>query len=89
VGWGRDLVHFSSSGDVERTPEDAAALNEALERRLRGLPERDLRQVALMTLEGYTNSEIAEAMEWSPRSVERKLNRIRKRREAGSEGTDD
>jgi RNA polymerase sigma factor (sigma-70 family) len=75
--------------DVEPTPAEAAALNEALKRRLRDLPESDLRQVALMKLEGYAKREIAEAMGWSPRSVERKLNRIRKRWEAGSEGTDD
>jgi RNA polymerase sigma factor (sigma-70 family) len=75
--------------DVEPTPAEAAALNEALERRLRDLPESDLRQVALMKLEGYTNREIAEAMEWSARSVERKLNRIRERWEASREGTDD
>ena len=35
-----------------------------------------------MKLEGYTNHEIAEAMMCSERSVERKLNLIRKRWEA-------
>ena len=42
-----------------------------------------------MKLEGYTNREIAEAMKCSERSVERMLNLIRKRWEAGSEGTED
>jgi RNA polymerase sigma factor (sigma-70 family) len=74
---------------VDPTPAEAAAVSEVLERGLRGLPEPDLRQVALMKLEGYTNHVIAEAMEWSPRSFERKLNRIRKRWEACSEGTYD
>ena len=69
----------------EPTPAEAAALNEALERRLRDLPEPDLRQVALMKLEGYTNHEIAEALECGERSVERKLNLIRKRWEAAIE----
>ena len=64
------------------TPAEAAALNEALERRLQDLPEPDLRQVALMKLEGYTNREIAEALRCGERSVERKLNLIRKRWEA-------
>jgi RNA polymerase sigma factor (sigma-70 family) len=67
------------------TPAEAAALNEALERRLRDLPEPDLRQVALMKLEGYTNREIAEALQCGERSVERKLNLIRKRWEAALE----
>ena len=67
------------------TPAEAAALNEALERRLQDLPEPDLRQVALMKLEGYTNREIAEALRCGERSVERKLNLIRKRWEAALE----
>jgi DNA-directed RNA polymerase specialized sigma24 family protein len=71
--------------DVRPTPAEAAALNEALERRLRDLPEEDLQQVALMKLEGYTNGEIAEARQWGERTVERKLKLIRKRWEAASE----
>jgi RNA polymerase sigma factor (sigma-70 family) len=67
---------------VEPTPAEAAALNEALERRLRDLPEPDLRQVAVMKLEGYSNREIAKAIKYGERSVERKLNLIRKRWEA-------
>ena len=70
---------------ADPTPADAAGLNEALERRLRDLPEPDLKHVALMKLEGYTNREIAEAIECSERGVERKLNLIRKRWEAPSE----
>ena len=38
--------------------------------------------MALMRLEGSTNREIAEALECGERSVERKLNLIRKRWEA-------
>jgi RNA polymerase sigma factor (sigma-70 family) len=67
------------------TPAEATALNEALERRLQDLPEPDLRQVALMKLEGYTNREIADTLRCGERSVERKLNLIRKRWEAGME----
>jgi RNA polymerase sigma factor (sigma-70 family) len=69
----------------EATPAEAAALNEALERRLQDLPEPDLRQVALMRLEGYTNREIAQALRCGERSVERKLNLIRRRWEAASD----
>jgi DNA-directed RNA polymerase specialized sigma24 family protein len=48
----------------------------------RPCPEPDLRQVALMKLEGYTNREIAEALRCGKRGVERKLDLIRKRWEA-------
>jgi RNA polymerase sigma factor (sigma-70 family) len=75
---------FSPEAD-EPTPAEAAVLNEALAHRLRDLPEPDLRQVALMKLEGYTNHEIAEALQCGGRSVERKLNLIRKRWEAAIE----
>jgi DNA-directed RNA polymerase specialized sigma24 family protein len=61
------------------TPAVAAVLNEALEQRLRALPEPGLRRVALLKLEGYTNLEISERLACSERSVERKLNLIRKR----------
>jgi DNA-directed RNA polymerase specialized sigma24 family protein len=60
----------------------AAVLNEALQQRLGDLPEPDLRRVALLKLEGYTNHEISETLECSDRSVERKLNLIRERWEA-------
>ncbi len=56
-----------------------------LERRLRDLPEPDLRQVALMKLEGHANCEVAETLASSERIAERKLNLICKRGEAGGE----
>jgi RNA polymerase sigma factor (sigma-70 family) len=74
---------------AEPTPAEALALNEALERRLRDLPEPDLQQVALMKLEGSTNHEIAQALKCSERSVEWKLNLIRTRWEADGENPDD
>jgi RNA polymerase sigma factor (sigma-70 family) len=64
---------------TEPTPWEALALTEALERGLRHLPEPDLRQVAVMKLEGYTNREIAESLKCCDRGVERKLKLIRKR----------
>ena len=59
------------------SPAEAALLNEALERRLESLSESDLRQIALWRLEGYCNREIAEQLDCTERSVERKLERIR------------
>ncbi len=61
------------------SPSEAAVLNEALERRLESLVDSELRQIALWRLEGYTNREIADQLDCTERSVERKLERIRKK----------
>jgi DNA-directed RNA polymerase specialized sigma24 family protein len=60
------------------TPEEAAILNESLQRRLQILPPA-LRQVALWKLQGYSNEEIAgpNMLNCSLRTVERKIERIR------------
>jgi len=59
------------------SPAEAAVLNEALERRLAALGDPELRQIALWRLEGYTNREIADKLDCTERSVERRLERIR------------
>jgi DNA-directed RNA polymerase specialized sigma24 family protein len=59
------------------TPAEAALLNEALERRFQMLKDPGLNQIAVWKLEGYTNSEIAERLQCTLRTVERKLERIR------------
>ncbi len=41
------------------------------------LGEAELRSIALWKLEGYTNEEIAQKLDCVPRTVERKLARIR------------
>lgn len=68
--------------DDNPTPAEAAELAEQLEQRLRSLETKDdpdLRSVAEMKLEGYTNQEIADRLGVGPPSVERKLALIRKR----------
>lgn len=59
------------------SPAEAAVLNEALERRLEALADPELRRIALWRLEGYSNREIADRLECTERSIERKLGRIR------------
>ena len=63
------------SGDP--TPAEAAALVEGFELRLRSLADPTLRRVALLRMEGCTTAEIAAELGCVPRSVERKLERIR------------
>ena len=59
------------------SPAEAAVLNEALERRLEALADPDSARIALWRLEGYSNREIADRLECTERSIERKLGRIR------------
>jgi RNA polymerase sigma factor (sigma-70 family) len=61
----------------EPTPEEAAATAEECRRLLELLPEPELRLVALWKVEGYTNEEIAALLDCVPRTVERKVRRIR------------
>jgi RNA polymerase sigma factor (sigma-70 family) len=62
----------------EPTPEFAAQVAEEYQRLLDALEDDELRSVAVWKMEGYTNEEIAARLELTPRSVERKLRRIRK-----------
>ncbi len=61
----------------EPTPEFAVMTAEQCERLLQALPDDQIRQIALWKLEGFTNDEIAEKLQCAPRTVERKLQRIR------------
>lgn len=65
----------------EPTPQLAQRFGEEFEDRLQQLDSEDrcgtLRQIALLKLEGYKNSEISERLGMVTRSVERKLHRIR------------
>ena len=57
----------------EPTPEEA----DEGRRLLDALPEPELRQIALWKVEGYTNEEIAARQDCVPRTIERKVSRIR------------
>ena len=61
----------------EPTPEVAAMVAEQCEHLLDCLENELLKRVALLKLEGYTNEEIADELDCAPRTVERKLARIR------------
>ncbi len=61
----------------EPTPEEAAATADECQRLLDLLEEPDLRQIALWKVEGYTHEEIAARLDCVPRTVERKVSRIR------------
>ena len=62
----------------EPVPEFAAILAEEFQARLGSLPDESLRQVALWKLEGYSSDEIADRLGCVSRTVDRKLDLIRK-----------
>jgi RNA polymerase sigma factor (sigma-70 family) len=61
----------------EPTPEEAAATADECRRLLDMLEEPELRQIALWKVEGHTNEEIAARLDCVPRTIERKVRRIR------------
>ncbi|HEX5273343.1 MAG TPA: ECF-type sigma factor [Gemmataceae bacterium] len=61
----------------EPTPEFAAQMAEECQRLLGQLSAGDLREVAVMKMEGYSNEEIAAKLGCVPRTIERKVALIR------------
>jgi DNA-directed RNA polymerase specialized sigma24 family protein len=74
------LEHLAGPGPG---PAEVAEVNDEVERLLRLLPE-DLRRVVLWRLEGYSNQEIGGMIGRTERSVEVKLQRVRRRWEGSS-----
>src|SRR5262245_11833607 len=84
-----DLIRRYRAGEVpgehdveqlltrEPTPEEAAEMADECRRLLDLLDEPELRQIALWKVEGYTNEEIAARLDCVPRTIERKVRRIR------------
>jgi RNA polymerase sigma factor (sigma-70 family) len=61
----------------EPTPEFAAGVAEECRRLLEVLGDEQLRALAVARMEGYTTEELAERLGVAPRTVERKLQKIR------------
>ncbi len=62
---------------LELDPEIAAECAEQIGRLMESLEHEDLKKVAIMKMEGYTNAEIAHDVTCSLTSIERKLRTIR------------
>lgn len=77
-GTGPKLELPSDVEAPEPTPEMAAELAEEFEQRLAELPDDVEREVAVRRLQGFSNAEIAEALDVGLRTVERKLGLIRR-----------
>jgi RNA polymerase sigma factor (sigma-70 family) len=72
-----DWVDLDEIVGREPTPEFAAEVADEYRRLLACLQDAGLEAVARAKLEGYTNEEIAQRLDCSPRTVERKLELIR------------
>jgi DNA-directed RNA polymerase specialized sigma24 family protein len=73
-----DPLLLESIADHEPTPAFAAEMAEECQCLLGALQEESLREVAQLKLAGHSNLEIAQKLRVVERTVERKLNRIRK-----------
>jgi RNA polymerase sigma factor (sigma-70 family) len=70
----QDVEHLLAR---EPNPEEAAEMADECRRLLDLLDDPQLRQIALWKVEGYTNEEIAAKLDCVPRTIERKVARIR------------
>ena len=73
-----ELSVLSTLPSREPSPEFAAEVAEMSESLYSILPEPDLRQLVTLKLEGYTNEEAADQLKVTRRTVQRKLERIRR-----------
>ncbi len=74
-----DARTLAEVAGAEPSPEFAALVADESRRLFEALSDDSLRQVVRLRLEGYTNEEIAAALDSGLRTVERKLALIRKR----------
>ena len=62
--------------DEDLTPDHLAEMKDQQEHLFQLLRTDELRRIAALKLEGYDNAEIAQLLDMSPRSVQRKVNQI-------------
>jgi DNA-directed RNA polymerase specialized sigma24 family protein len=77
AGSSEDGLGLDQFVEEEPTPELLVMLAEEHQRLLECLANDTLRRTAQWRMEGFTNEEIAQKLGVTPRSVERKLKRIR------------
>jgi DNA-directed RNA polymerase specialized sigma24 family protein len=75
---GLEQMGPQGGGDDAIRPDVRAELAEACEKLLDDLPDAQLREIAVMRMDGYLVDEIAVRLEMSKRAIERRLQLIRK-----------
>ncbi len=77
-----DTAAFAQAVGVSPDPEFAAVMAEQCGRLLGRLSDPQLQALAIAKMQGYSNEEIAEQLQCSVRTVERRLHLIRKKWES-------
>lgn len=62
----------------QKTPDVLAEISESCDCLLAAIPEEIIRKIVLLKFQGYTNGEIAEELKCTRRTIERKLERVRR-----------
>lgn len=75
---GSEISILNAIPSNEPTPFFAAEVADMSEYLAGQLPEPDLKRIVMLKLEGHTNEEVAETMKITRRTVQRKLERIRR-----------
>ena len=72
-------LEIGQIASLDPTPELAVEVSDHLKHLIESLGDSELQRVVMLKMAAHSNEEIAAAMECSVRSVERRLNMIRKR----------
>jgi len=73
-----DGIDLGQLVGLEPTPEFSLQVTEEFERLMALLADDELREIAVARLEGFTNEDIAQRLNVTSRTVERRLNLIRR-----------
>ena len=74
-----DLGGFHAIVGDAPSPEMAAIMTEEMSRLLDLLGDEELAQIAIAKLEGYSNAEIAQRLDWAERTIDRRLDMIKRK----------
>ena len=69
---------INAIGGDEPTPDVIAEVSESCAQLLDALPEETMKMIVLLKFQGSTNGEIADELNCTRRTIERKLERIRR-----------
>jgi DNA-directed RNA polymerase specialized sigma24 family protein len=69
---------INAVGSHQAPPDEVAEVGESCNQLLDALPDEIMRKIVLLKFQGATNGEVAEEMSCTERTIERKLERIRR-----------
>lgn len=75
---GFGVAGINATKDNQLAPDVLAEVSESCDRLLNAIPDETMKTIVLLKFQGATNGEIADEMKCTRRTVERKLERIRR-----------